>query len=188
MKIKTVKVERAHKAAKAFIKEKGATRHIGSGCYGSVYGGTGLNVVYKVGDVDINAGYLSFIRQVIKQDSHNPFTPKVFSVTIFDDCEERYFVVEMEKLKSMKRSQYPAARKIADMMYNHSDLKVDRGLAALGIKIHIPEEIRELTKMLKRAYKNANRNIEWCDAIDWDMHMGNFMQRDGQIVVTDPLA
>lgn len=190
MKIKTIKVcTYAYKAARAFIKEQGATRLLGSGAYGKVYSASGMDRVFKIGEVEENAGYLAFVRQVIKDKTNNPLLPKIYSVKIFASDGCKYFVVEMERLSSMKKLQKNAAIAFRDMLnvYGESSPMFSDGHKALGIQVHIPESISNAMSLLRRAYSNANRNTCY-DSVEWDLHFGNFMRRGNQLVITDPLA
>lgn len=187
-KIETIEVDgdadKAFDAARGLVKAQGKYRRIGSGAYGTVYGLKNSDVVYKVGDLSDNEGYLEYIKELAKCKKHNPYTPRIYGVRIYkakeDDCwgdDAGAFVVAMEKLKPSKRGMHRIVSWFCDEL--EDNYRRDPAPAELGIKF--PPALTEVLALLRRA---ADR----CSYASWDLHGGNFMVRGDQVVVTDPLA
>ena len=165
-------------AAEQLVKDQpGEWGYLGSGVYGTVYGCKDKDWVYKVGKVSCNGPYLSYIKQLSKLETHNPYTPEIYGVRIYEGKPDSGFVVAMERLKPLDGSGRTKAWAFKDFM---QEFRMDRGLASLGIRLDVPAQLSELSKVLLTAKKNSRGS--------WDMHQGNFMMRKKQLVVTDPLA
>ena len=173
------------KDARNLIKAQGKFKRIGTGAFGEVYGSKNSNLVYKIGEVYENEPYLAYIKTVITQKEHNPFTPKIYGVRIYQnkkEDEDSYFVVCMEKLKPIDRNDHRVYRWFSDQLETSSDSS--RNAIAeqmLGIKTVVPPAVSNALKLLKKAWRKSKQG-------DWDLHSGNFMKRGKQIVITDPLA
>ena len=178
--IERIKVKRhGYDAAEQLVKDQpGQWDCIGSGVYGTVYGCKGKDWVYKVSKVSCNKPYLSYIKQLSKLTAHNPYTPEIYGVRIYEgDDNDDGFVVAMERLSSLNGAGRTRAWAFKDFM---EDTSMSKDFAVLGIRLDVPPSIAELTKVLKAAKKQSRGG--------WDLHMGNFMMREKQLVVTDPLA
>jgi hypothetical protein len=165
-------------------------RMIGSGCYGYVYGVKGSDVVYKVGDANDNAGYLSYIDQLKRTKKHNPFTPKIYGVRIYEGVYgEKAFVVAMERLTPHKsNAQRIMMHKVASWFEDNLTEDYDRtdmSCPALGVQVTMPDALTECVAMIRKAYDNGRFFGDW---VDYDFHAGNFMFRGKQVVCIDPLA
>lgn len=172
----------AYEIAKKMVKAQGNAKFMDSGAYGSVYGAKGSNVVYKIGNADDNEGYLAFIKVLAKQKTQNPFLPKVYGLRFIKDNEgDHYFVVAMERLKELPRGMGHVCDWFEDELRGSSS---GGGTAEkmLGVKKSMPKPLKEALDVLRKAYKEGGSYV------DWDLHRGNFMMRNKQIVVTDPLA
>ena len=165
------------------IRSQGDFRRLGSGAYGVVYGSRKSNIVYKMGEVNDNDGYLAFIKVLAKQKKHNPYLPRVYGVRFIKDknCNE-YFVVAMERLQELPGRMEDAADLLRDILVEEKGIE-DAAAAQLGIKMSVPAELKTAIRVLKQAYKEASKSYA-----DWDLHNGNFMVRGRQLVVTDPLC
>ena len=180
-KIETIVVKKnAYKAAKELVEAQGKYRKIGSGAYGTVFGTKGSNVVYKVGEVDDNDGYLSYVRELASHKAHNPFTPKIYGVRIYEPegYGSSYFVVAMERLAKGK-GLCQVADWFEEQLCDNGNTANPAALSMLGIKM--PKALLDALKILHRAYNRASYG-------DWDLHGGNFMLRGKQVVITDPLC
>jgi hypothetical protein len=180
--------DNAEKVAKSMIQHQGNFRYIGSGSYGEVYGAEDSNVVYKIGDANNNVGYLGYIKVLAKQKTHNPYTPKVYGVRFINGCGTSHvFVVAMERLKPLPRNLHGVPDFFAEHLTRTGD-----GLSptdkALGLTQGIPKPLRSALTIIRSAYTNANKGAHWSNSVDWDLHNGNFMMRDNQVVCIDPLA
>ena len=171
-------------AAHQLVKDQpGDWRHIGSGVYGTVYGCKDKDWVYKVGDLSDNDGYLSYLTQLSNLKEHNPFTPKIYGVRFYVGKYFSGFVVAMERLKPIPQRGRGKVWALSDFIEGNgsSDLKRVNDLSELGVKVEFPKPLEEVIGLLRRAKKQS----KWAS---WDLHMGNFMMRDRQLVITDPLA
>lgn len=178
----TVKKD-AYGFVQTMIKAQGEFRRLGSGAYGVVYGSKKSNIVYKVGEVSDNDGYIAFIKTLAKQKTHNPYLPRVYGVRFIKDKRgDEYFVVAMERLQELPGRLEDAADMLRDLLEEEKGIE-DAAAKQLGIKMTVPKELKAAIKILKQAYKEASKTYA-----DWDLHFGNFMVRGRQIVVTDPLC
>jgi hypothetical protein len=170
-------------AAMEMIKSQcSGMRCIGSGSYGLVYGHPSMDIVYKVGLVKENEGYLVFVKTLQKQEKHNPFTPKIYGIRYYKNgnANEDVFVVAMERLQPSN------SKKIARWFReNVDDIRnpiKDIPFPDLGVKLIIPDELREFLDILHTAYKAGNYSISY------DFCTSNFMYRGKQLVCIDPLC
>lgn len=166
------------------IDDQGKFNMIGSGCYATVYGSKKSDVVYKVGEVCVNSPYLSYVKALRTCRVANPYLPKIHGVRIYSNgCKrEDYFVVAIEKLKPLSRKLYNMPYLFERLIYGNllNDVS-DADTSSLGITVVIPKHIRHAIKLLHLARKSAKHS-------SFDIHDGNFMLRDKQIVITDPLC
>lgn len=168
---------------KDMIKAQGEYHRLGSGAYGVVYGSRKSDIVYKVGEVDGNEGYISFIKVLSRVKTHNPYLPKVYGVRFIKDRRgNEYFVVALERLQELPGRMEDAAEMMRDILQEDEEFK-DQAASVLGITYKVPRELKQAIKILKQAHKEASKTYA-----DWDLHLGNFMARGRQLVVTDPLC
>lgn len=169
--------------SREMIRAQGNYRELGSGLYGTVYGCKDRDVVYKIGEVGTNDGYLAYISAMSELKQHNPFLPKIYGVRFIKDKRGReYFVVAMERLTALRAHEYDCAEFLKEMTIYGSDTVVGSAAKKIGIKVNVPKELVQAIKVVRRAKELAGRSVYW------DMHYGNFMMRGKQIVITDPLA
>ena len=170
--------------ATQMIRAQGAKNFMGSGAFGRVYGDPRRNLVYKIGDIDANAGYLAYVKAIARHGRENAFLPRIYGVRYIKSkagrsSEDDVFVVAMEKLSELPKQLTDSADWIADQLRGYN--RTEKGMAALGVKISIPRELKEALRVARRAYNSEEH--------EWDLHHGNFMVRDGrQLVLTDPLV
>ena len=171
----------ARNVAQTMIRAQGEIRYLGSGIYGRVYGCKTNGLVYKTGEVDGNDGYLAYIKVLSKQNTHNPYLPKIYGVRfIKGDSGRGVFVVAMEKLSELRDSSaVDWIRNAVGDGGRHSN----ESARLWGVKGKTPRELDEAIKVLKKAHRKAVSA-----GADWDLHSGNIMQRGRQLVITDPLA
>jgi hypothetical protein len=169
----TVK-QNAYDTAKKMIKaQHKKMKFLGSGCFGSVFGAKDSDIVYKIGEVENNAGYLAFIKTLAKQKKQNAFMPKVFGVRYIKDKDgEEVFVVAMEKLTELKHGMYSVVDCIEELL-------------GAGGDDGYSDDTRSAEKSLGILH-SAHSISDY--GVDWDLHSGNFMMRGKQVVCTDPLA
>ena len=199
--IETFKVEEdPYKLAKEMIKAQlgKKARIIGSGVYGAVWSAKSSDIVYKIGDAENNDGYLSFIKVLAKQKTHNPFFPKIYGLRYIKRANpyhslESTFVVAMEKLNRLKDRNNAVTsffnNELVDDEFDDEefdDEEYDNARKILGVKQIIPKPLKTALSVLREAKKLGNSERRF--GVVWDLHEGNFMQRGNQIVITDPLS
>ena len=181
-KIETTRVKgdawKARDAAEDFVKSQGPYDEIGSGSYATVYGANDSDVVYKVGLLLDNEGYLSYLEELRKMKQHNPFTPRIYEFRKYRATNTGKggpgaFVVAMERLRADSRvEEDPLAAWFMIEIMDQEGTFLDRWPTQ-----HELEVINIL--------QDAERR---CMEAEWDLHSENFMYRGDQIVITDPLG
>lgn len=149
---------------RAAVTSLGNVKHIASGGDADVYAAPDSDIVYKVGHISFNEGYLNYLSVLSKQKKHNPFTPKVYSVTLGANV----FIVALERLN---------VRKDGDSFI----LLLQSALHGDGQPQHILDpNLAKALDILRKAHK-------LCKEADWDLHRQNVMLRGYQPVIIDPL-
>jgi hypothetical protein len=172
-------------AAKHLVFSQGKYMYLGAGAYGTVYGCSDTNIVYKIGDTELNTSYLSYVRELSRLKEPNKFLPTIYGCKIFKYGRESHFVVAMERLRpGSGHAFYNAADKFGEIL-QHDETETNTS-DLLGIQQIMPKTVIDAVKVLKRAYKRASsKNMD----AEWDLHHGNFMMRGkNEIVITDPIA
>ena len=174
----------AEDIALTMIQSQGKYTQIGHGSYGTVYGSKRSDIVYKLGEVDGNEGYLAYINVLAKQKTHNPFTPKIYGVRFIKERNcAGVFVVAMERLTYMSNDIEDEIPNFFEDQLMYGNPSIGTGIdMVLGIKHIIPDPLQQAIKILKKAHASSNGKISW------DLHSGNFMMRGKQIVCIDPLS
>jgi len=179
--IKHIEVDgSAYIAARKIISSFGKVRKIGEGSYGTVYGVVGSDVVYKIGNIEENEPYLAYIKLLSRKRKHNPYTPIIHDIKFIrnkNGRNEGYFIIAMEKLKEMTDEMNDIFPLFSYVLYHNRDISVFKENT-----IDVTKELKDVITTLKKAYKSC---VGW---VSWDLHNGNFMRRDNQIVVIDPLS
>lgn len=167
--------------------------YLGSGAFGQVYSTTKRNRVVKVGEMDDNHAYLSWIREVVNQNQRNPFLPRVYSVTRINAPYASYFSIELEKLTAVEHSGYEYRSPYEDIVdyidnYLHRETTNERSLRKF---IKTKKELKlfhsalDLIKVAREKFYKMDENSE----CGFDIHTGNIMlRRNSQIVITDPIC
>lgn len=162
---------------------------IGSGAFGVVYGVRGSDVVYKVCKTSTNGAYMSFVKQLSKQQQDNPFLPKIYGCAVFTSDariyseKDSYFVVVMERLNDQRPAGFYDAINTVEALCDPYESRFKSNDLLPGIKTVVPRVLRQAVSLLKRAKRAAGNDASW------DLHGGNFMIRGtNQLVVIDPLA
>jgi hypothetical protein len=146
--------------------------YLGSGFYSSVY--TDGKYAYKL--CHFKSNYVAWLFDLRKNKLFdNPYVPKVYHIYV--DKHERKCLVKMELLKEgpdgdMDEKSFKFELGILNYMTD-SPKKMGKSLRNKVLR-HIADFIR--------ARRDARRRI--C----LDMHGGNVMMRQKQIVITDPVA
>lgn len=184
-KVEKIRVKGSgYQAAVQLIEDQpGDWGKIGSGVFGTVYGCKDKDWVYKVGNLNDNTGYLSYLNQLSTLEEHNPYTPEIYGVRFYKGTTSSAFVVAMERLTPMPQRGRGKVWALSDFIEGsaNSDMKRIKDLQELGVKVEFPKPLEEVIELLHQAKKKS----KWAS---WDLHMGNFMMRGKQLVITDPLA
>jgi hypothetical protein len=173
-------------AAIHLVDSQGKYTNIGSGAFGTVYGCHNTNIVYKVGDVDCNTAYMSYVRELSRLKTPNKFLPTIYGCRIFKHRGDSHFVVAMERLiRGSGDPFYSAVSQFQDFLENDSLSSSEPDM--LGIQQIVPEPLIQALTVVKRAYNHASAKSG--GDVRWDLHRGNFMLRGkNEIVITDPIA
>lgn len=178
-----------------YLESQGAT-FLGSGAFGKAYSLNGFAL--KVGTVDGNEGYLSWLKHVCKMQGH-PNVPVVYSAGIYNAKETSgYFMVAMEILQdsSVTRSFEDHEHRAFRDWYN--DLK--RDARELRDQLNKMKKEGVLKRMIRVALNKDQlvtdnplaKAIATAAALDCDgcidMHDGNVMMRGKTPVITDPVC
>ena len=158
-----------YKAVRRVLKAHDA-KAIGDGCWAYVYAHSEDDKVIKTGKTGNNIGYLSYIEELSKQRRHNPNTPLIHSLTIYENAEGySEFVLIMERLEhwNCKTAKFKAL--FEDLQAALHDKKA----------IVVPRDLREALTIVRRA-QQASGN-------PFDLAAFNTMIRGDTLVITDPI-
>ena len=157
------------KSARSFVAylRKHGYQELGSGLYSVVYGKPGVDKVIKIGGHQGGGmdEYLHYIMWAISRGYAGKQAPKVYSFKLYrDERGGYYYVVILERLSSDYDS------------YLRHQITDGTGHFRYDEK-NIPAEWQEFAKEFTEEFPHAN-----------DMHEGNWMGRNGELVLTDPLG
>lgn len=173
----------AYAAAKHLVLSQGRFRKIGSGCFGVVYGNKNSPIVYKMGYVEENTPYLSYVTELSKIKKPNPFLPVIHGCRIYNHGSNSHFVVAMERLHEGEGIEFRCAVDLISSMVEYDEI-VTANEFDKKWKI-CQNDLTTAQKIVKRAYNRASRE----DSAGYDLHYGNCMVRgNDQLVITDPLS
>ena len=167
------------------LRKKRRMKKIGSGCFATAYGSKTGRTVVKIGIVreqiswsaDANLQYLRYLKLTEKY-ADNPFFPKVKGVQLFRHTatDELYMVVEMEKLKPLKRRSEDVGSLLECIMEDPDSFK-----AAKIIFGKLSDHLAQAHKVL------YTMSEKYCAS--FDIHGDNVMLRGkSQLVITDPVT
>ena len=164
------------------LRKKRRMKKIGSGCFAIAYGSKTGRTVVKIGTVrdpqfDANLQYLRYLKLTEKY-ADNPLFPKVKNVQLFRHTatDELYMVVEMEKLKPLKRRSEDVGSLLECIMEDPDSFK-----AAKIIFGKLSDHLAQAHKVL------YTMSEKYCAS--FDIHGDNVMLRgNSQLVITDPVT
>lgn len=195
IKIEHIKTPDPEDFVRKMLKFQGDYRVIGRGSYGEVFGAKKSNIVYKVGDIESNFPYLTFVDAVIKQSKPNPFFPRIYGVRYirathpYDDYQDQ-FVVAMERLQRLTDKVWRdfeslVVSELEETMYDIPD-ELEARTEAIGFVMGPNNDLKEATKLLKKIQNKYSRK----DEIAFDLHRENFMCRSkgSHPIFVDPFA
>lgn len=154
---------------------------IGSGCYAAALASrVDGNKVIKIGN-NINDPWLDYYH-IIKENQHNPCVPRIYSFYL--DEKNEYYVCTMERLSSSPNEKYTelckdyTSRMITIEEFMEEVEKYPTVFPYPKHLVDILDKIHDWTEDFGYEDDSCHRRL--------DMHSGNFLYRDGAIVVTDP--
>ncbi len=158
---------------------------VGSGCYAAAIGSNDPNNIIKIGN-SITDPWLDYYHLVIKVNQGNPHVPKV--KYFMCDAEHNYYICIMERLVGGEHNE------VVELCKDYTTHMVTREEFVTIAKLHseaipcadtladILDKIHKHTEVFERQFSSEfDENSRLLD-----MHGGNFMYRDGVVVVTDP--
>lgn len=165
---------------------------IGAGCYAAALSSrVDDNKIIKVGN-NVNDPWLDYY-ELIKANQHNPCVPRIYSFHI--DSSNGYYVCVMERLQDAGDTL--GANKNAELCSDYTQRWITREefieVAAESPKTFpYPELLADLLDKINEdtQFFSADDTDDFDGDINGmrklDMHSGNFLYRDGAIIVTDP--
>lgn len=160
---------------------------IGSGCYAAALSmSTSYDKVIKIGN-NVNDPWLDYYHEIIKTNQNNPCVPRVYSVYL--DTDHSYYVAIVERLQegtAETRDAITLCREFTEGWHSEESFlqlakRYDKQLPYPDHMLALLIQIKQLTDYYKFddvLEGNAGRML--------DMHNGNFLIRDGAVIVTDP--
>ena len=165
---------------------------IGAGCYAAALSSrVDGNKIIKVGN-NINDPWLDYY-EIIKTNQHNPCVPRIYSFHI--DVDNGYYVCVMERLQD--RGDSKDTIEIAQLCKDYTQKWITREEFIESTTDYprvflYPEHLANLLDIISDQTDIFNNEDDDDEDIDMegmrklDMHSGNFLYREGAIVVTDP--
>lgn len=162
---------------------------LGAGMYATVFQHYGIkDEVVKISHGH-DSGYRSWVEVITLLGENNPYLPRIFEVKLFkwDDKSPNYtswctpgethqdrFVVRMEKLD---RIQYDYRNRHAINFGEYIESLAFDDKAIKKMKKQSRKDLLMLLRICKENYGGT-----------FDLHWGNYMMRNGQVVITDPFS
>lgn len=178
----------AYNIIKTLTKKGNAV--IGTGCYAAALSSrVSFDKIIKVGN-NVNDPWLDYY-VLIKENQHNPCVPRIYSLHI--DIENQYYVCVMERLAPLGDTLNGIA--YAELCKQYTQRWIDRDEFIIETAKHptvflYPEHLADLLDKISDLTDDFSANTEHCydgsGTRKLDMHSGNFLYRDGAIIVTDP--
>jgi hypothetical protein len=194
IKIETIVTPDPDAFVKEMIKFQGNYRLIGSGSYGEVFGSKSSNIAYKVGGIEDNFPYLTFVNEVIKESKHNPFFPKIYGVRYIrakkSGDDEDLFVVAMERLRRLPKKTWrefePLVVAGLDPECSSDNSKFLDTALSIGFDVKPNSDLKRAIKLLKK----IDEEYGDYEIVVFDLHKENFMCRTewSLHVFVDPFA
>lgn len=160
---------------------------IGSGCYAAALSmSTNTDKVIKIGN-NVNDPWLAYYN-LVTGNAANPCVPHVYSLHM--DSEHNYYVAIMERLEEDYSSQAKAAKTLCKEFTEgwHSEEEFLELAKQYEKQLPYPQQMLNLLLQIKARtdFYEGDDVTEFSDGLMLDMHEGNFLSRDGAIIVTDP--
>ncbi|NDC22291.1 hypothetical protein EBZ57_02885 [bacterium] len=166
---------------------------IGAGCYAAALSSrVDGNKVIKIGN-NMDDPWLDYY-MIIKANQHNPCVPRIYS--FYMDRDSRYYVCVMERLQDC--GDNATTIRNADLCKEYTQHWITREefieeASKQPRTFPYPEHLADILDKISDQTDVMGIKVYDCgDDADMggmrrlDMHSGNFLYRDGAIVVTDP--
>lgn len=167
---------------------------MGSGAYGEVWSNDSKNTVYKIGTYDHKDkdGWFYFASWVVNNNIRNPYFPRIKHLS----GRPTFYVAEIEKLSD----QAPKTDKYNEIRCNFSDSFRTFQNCGTSYRDRWLRSIYDYGELDKFEFLTDDRFWEAMDLVKtafleyekldirlhWDVHAGNCMYRENQLVITDP--
>lgn len=160
---------------------------LGSGCYAAAIGSNDRNNIIKIGN-SMNDPWLDYYHGIVKDNQANPHVPKIKHFMCDED--HSYYICIMERLEEEACVDKTAIAELCKDYITHMNTREEFVELAKKYPTAIPcpdmlanllDKIREDTESFEYddcEFNHAARRL--------DMHRGNFLFRDGVLIVTDP--
>jgi hypothetical protein len=167
---------------------------LGVGCYSAALSASNGIDAIKVG-TNINDPWLDFKSLVVEKFRYNKHLPLIKS--FYYDINSEYYVCVMERLDQIKASTNADSLIESCKEYvqgYYTDTEFEDILSDYTRFVPEPKELIAVLKTIKEhttcskfgALNNKHYNDDDLDGRQLDMHRGNFMLRDGVLVIIDP--
>lgn len=160
---------------------------IGSGCYAAaITMSTDPDKVIKIGN-NVADPWLSYY-SLVSDNKNNPCVPRIYSLHV--DSEHNYYVAIIERLEEdlskKAREAMDLCKEFVEGWYSEEEFltKAENYEKQLPYPKHMLDlliQIKNLTTFTKH-----DSFDESDEGLLLDMHYGNFLSRDGALIVTDP--
>jgi len=154
---------------------------IGCGSYAAVLSHSNMNRVIKLGN-NIYDPWLDYYRLIVKPNQNNAYVPQVHSLHY--DAENSFYIAIMERLQPL--TNYNAATLCEEFVQTLIDERQFIEQAADIPEIHDANALLQILHKIKDLTDYAHKGIDDEPGRTLDMHPGNFMLRNNQLVITDP--
>jgi hypothetical protein len=181
----------SHNIIKSF-KRKGSTV-LGVGCYSAAVASKDPDYIIKVGSStsDPWLDYYSMVIEELPSNDHVPYVKK-----LYQDNEHDFYIAIVERLEPLDvhKEDRELVRLLREYCQNYyTDKDIIEELANFESRVPCPHKLLKLLKLIKQRtthysvnYSNRDEYESEADTRTLDMHTGNFMLRNGVIVVIDP--
>jgi hypothetical protein len=160
---------------------------VGSGCYAAAIGSANSNQIIKIGN-SMSDPWLDYYHSIIKPNQANPHVPAI--THFMCDEEHSFYICVMERLE--EESYNTSKTSIAELCKDYTSHMITREEFVEQAKnystaIPCPDMLANLLDKIHEGTEVFGfDDYEGDNARRLDMHRGNFMFRDGLLIVTDP--
>jgi hypothetical protein len=176
------------------LVSKEGIQKLGGGAFSQVfqhphYG----NVVVKV-YTDKDAVYKKYVSWCMKHQS-NPYVPKIIEQVTYKSPEtkEKYNIIFLQKMTPIKTVQKLISLLVKALKLNTAAAEDLPFMTAFGLEGKEKDDFKLIDKYVRKGQADKDFTEVWNHIRTYgpdkfDLHFGNVMLRDGQLVLTDPVA